>query len=130
MASRQIAKYQVTASGAKADEAFFPSNAGQRAQDRGRQHRVAHDTVARMNALLLSGVVDEVTIERIFNRSVALSSDAIVDFVTQLCNVSEQVRGGVWVCAVGRILVLHCCCIDDGDDILLLMMMMRWWWSS
>ena len=88
----QSAKLLVTASGAKADDAFFPSSNAPRFFDRSKQSKLqAQDMVKRMNALQLSSVVDEVVIDRIFNHSVALSSDAIVDFVTQLCRVADQV---------------------------------------
>jgi brefeldin A-inhibited guanine nucleotide-exchange protein len=82
------------ASGAKADEAFFPqAHPASAATDRHQRARLlAQDTIRRANASQLAATIDEVTIDRIFNRSVSLSSDAIVDFVTQLCKVSEQVR--------------------------------------
>ncbi len=92
LATHQSAKLLVMASGAKADEAFFPSNSAPRFFDRNKQSKMqAQEMVRRMNALQLAAVVDEVHIDRIFNHSVALSSDAIVDFVTQLCRVAEQV---------------------------------------
>lgn len=82
----QIVRYQLSASGLKTDEVFFASTrAGQRPRN------VANDTVERANAVAIASMVSESTIERIFSRSVSLSSEAIVDFVTQLCRVSEQV---------------------------------------
>jgi hypothetical protein len=85
-----MAKMQVAASGAKADEAFFPSNMSPR-HDRSKSRAATTEAMRRTSAIQLAAVVDEVAIDRIFNRSVMLSSDAIVDFVTQLCRVSEQV---------------------------------------
>ena len=81
------------ASGAKADEAFFPqSHPALASTDRHQRAKLlAVETVRRANAVLVASAVDEVTVDRIFNRSVSLSSDAVVDFVTQLCRVSEQV---------------------------------------
>ncbi len=64
---------------------FASTRAGQRPRN------VANDTVERANAVAIASMVSESTIERIFSRSVSLSSEAIVDFVTQLCRVSEQV---------------------------------------
>ena len=89
----QVAKQQVLASGAKADEAFFPqSHPALASTDRHQRAKLlAVETVRRANAVLVASAVDEVTVDRIFNRSVSLSSDAVVDFVTQLCRVSEQV---------------------------------------
>jgi hypothetical protein len=83
----------VTASGAKADEAFFPSGgSAPRSFDRNNRSKAqAQDVTRRMNALQLASFVDEVVVDRIFNASVGLSSSAIVDFVTQLCKVAEQV---------------------------------------
>ena len=66
--------------------------------DRNKQSKLqAQDMIKRMNALQLASVVDEVGIDRIFNHSAALSSAAIVDFVTQLCRVAEQVQSHLWV---------------------------------
>lgn len=71
----------------KTDEVFFAS-----AKSHQRQKSVAQDVVEHNNALAIASIVSESTIERLFSRSVTLSSEAIVDFVTQLCHVSEQVR--------------------------------------
>jgi hypothetical protein len=111
----QVAKQQVTASGAKADEAFFPQAHPTVASSSDRHQRAklaAVDAIRRANAALLAAAVDEVTVDRIFNRSVSLSSDAIVDFVTALVKVSEQVgcgivEGCVCVCDLGGEWVLR-----------------------
>lgn len=111
----QLARLQLFAAGAKADGEFFPSPPPDRRSakggrgfgifgsrgssgDQSAMAATAHHSeggrrqsaVERYNAEHVTAAFDEQAIDRVFSNSVRLSSDAIGDFVRQLCAVSLQ----------------------------------------
>ena len=95
----QLARLLMIGQGGREDAAYFGAGAaasgggGSRAAassntaaDRAARAHAEHNAaIERNNAAVLSAAVAEADVTRIYTRSTALSPDAIVDFVTQVC---------------------------------------------
>lgn len=53
------------------------------------KHSEIHEFVEQINSENLMGHIDPADIDKIFNRSVSLDGESILDFITALCKLSE-----------------------------------------
>ena len=75
----------VLGSGGRKDAEIF----GQR-QPNNNKHAEMHDFVEQIKSENLMGHIDPADIDKIFNRSVLLDGESILDFISCLCKMSEE----------------------------------------